>query len=146
MEISFQAMYPFKPPKITSTINIFHLNIDEKGQICLPAISAENWKPSLRGDPLIQPEHLFQADPAEECTKCYETSEIAEFRFISGKMTCGLKSADDDFSKCEQRPQELYSDIPKAELWKFDVCHFLSLTFSSHFPEFSLFRSSLCNP
>lgn len=27
MEISFRAMYPFKPPKITSTINIYHLNI-----------------------------------------------------------------------------------------------------------------------
>lgn len=42
MEISFQAMYPFKPPKITSTINIYPLNVDEKGQICLPAISAES--------------------------------------------------------------------------------------------------------
>lgn len=70
METNFQARYPLKPPKITFTTNIYHLNIDGKGQVCLPAISAGNWKPSLcASEPLIQLEHLFRADPAEEYTK-----------------------------------------------------------------------------
>uniref|UniRef100_A0A3B3V2L2 Ubiquitin conjugating enzyme E2 L3 n=1 Tax=Poecilia latipinna TaxID=48699 RepID=A0A3B3V2L2_9TELE len=46
IEIIFPTEYPFKPPKITFKTKIYHPNIDEKGQVCLPVISAENWKPS----------------------------------------------------------------------------------------------------
>src|SRR5438874_30540 len=29
---------------------IYHPNIDEKGQVCLPIIMAENWKPATKTD------------------------------------------------------------------------------------------------
>lgn len=48
IEIIFPAEYPFKPPKITFKTKIYHPNIDEKGQVCLPIISVENWKPATK--------------------------------------------------------------------------------------------------
>ena len=50
VQIDFPAEYPFKPPKITFLTKIYHPNIDEKGQVCLPIISAENWKPATKTD------------------------------------------------------------------------------------------------
>lgn len=50
IEIVFPAEYPFKPPKIAFKTKIYHPNIDEKGQVCLPIISAENWKPATKTD------------------------------------------------------------------------------------------------
>jgi len=50
IEINFPAEYPFKPPKINFKTKIYHPNIDEKGQVCLPIISAENWKPATKAD------------------------------------------------------------------------------------------------
>lgn len=50
VELIFPAEYPFKPPRITFKTKIYHPNIDEKGQVCLPIISAENWKPATRTD------------------------------------------------------------------------------------------------
>uniref|UniRef100_A0A7N6BP83 E2 ubiquitin-conjugating enzyme n=1 Tax=Anabas testudineus TaxID=64144 RepID=A0A7N6BP83_ANATE len=79
IEIVFPAEYPFKPPKITFKTKIYHPNIDEKGQVCLPIISVENWKPATRTCQVIQclialvnmpqPEHPLRADLAEEYTK-----------------------------------------------------------------------------
>ena len=78
IEINFPAEYPFKPPKITFK-TIYHPNIKEKGQVCLPVISAENWKPATKTDQVIQslialvndpqPEHPLRADLAEEYSK-----------------------------------------------------------------------------
>ena len=50
IRIEFPAEYPFKPPKITFMTKVYHPNIDEKGQVCLPIISAENWKPATKTD------------------------------------------------------------------------------------------------
>lgn len=50
IEIIFPTEYPFKPPKITFKTKIYHPNIDEKGQVCLSVISAENWKPATKTD------------------------------------------------------------------------------------------------
>merc|ERR1739838_1252961 len=79
IEINFPAEYPFKPPKITFKTKIYHPNIDEKGQVCLPIISPENWKPATKTDQVIdalvslihdpEPEHPLRADLAEEYTK-----------------------------------------------------------------------------
>lgn len=79
IEINFPAEYPFKPPKITFRTKIYHPNIDEKGQVCLPIISADNWKPATKTDQVIQalialvndpePEHPLRADLAEEYSK-----------------------------------------------------------------------------
>ncbi|XP_053144919.1 ubiquitin/ISG15-conjugating enzyme E2 L6 [Hemicordylus capensis] len=82
IEISFPCEYPFKPPKITFKTRIYHPNIDEKGQVCLPIISPEYWKPATRTDQVIQalimlvnkpePAHPLRADLAEEFTKDYK--------------------------------------------------------------------------
>jgi len=79
IDIVFPAEYPFKPPKVSFRTKIYHPNIDEKGQVCLPIISAENWKPATKTDQVIQalvtlvndpePEHPLRADLAEEYTK-----------------------------------------------------------------------------
>jgi ubiquitin-conjugating enzyme E2 L3 len=79
IEITFPAEYPFKPPKITFKTKIYHPNVDEKGQICLPIISPDNWKPATKTDQVIlalvalvhepEPEHPLRADLAEEYTK-----------------------------------------------------------------------------
>ncbi|CAD7678829.1 unnamed protein product [Nyctereutes procyonoides] len=68
-------------------------NIDEKGQVCLPVISAENWKPAPKTDQVIQslialvndpqPEHPLRADLAEEYSKdhkkfCKNTEEFTK--------------------------------------------------------------------
>jgi len=79
IEISYPAEYPFKPPKIIFKTKIYHPNIDEKGQVCLPIISAENWKPATKTEQVIQalvslvndpePDHPLRADLAEEFVK-----------------------------------------------------------------------------
>ncbi|ELW63937.1 Ubiquitin-conjugating enzyme E2 L3 [Tupaia chinensis] len=84
IEINFLAEYPFKPPKITFKTKICHPNIDEKGQFCLPVISAENWKPATKTDQVIQSllalvnepqtEHPLWADLAEEYSKDHKNS------------------------------------------------------------------------
>ena len=48
IDILFPVEYPFKPPKITFKTKIYHPNIDEKGQVCLPIITSENWKPATK--------------------------------------------------------------------------------------------------
>ncbi|XP_062502995.1 ubiquitin-conjugating enzyme E2-18 kDa-like [Corticium candelabrum] len=79
IDIAFPAEYPFKPPKITFKTPIYHPNVDEKGQVCLPIISAENWKPAVKTDQVMQslvdlvdepePDHPLRADIAEEYVK-----------------------------------------------------------------------------
>lgn len=79
VELIFPAEYPFKPPRITFKTKIYHPNVDEKGQVCLPIISAENWKPATRADQVLkalitlvtcpEPEHPLRADLAEEYCK-----------------------------------------------------------------------------
>lgn len=79
IELVFPAEYPFKPPKITFKTKIYHPNIDENGQVCLPIISVDNWKPATRTENVItslismvncpQPEHPLRADLAEEYSK-----------------------------------------------------------------------------
>jgi len=79
ISIEFPAEYPFKPPKITFNTKIYHPNIDEKGQVCLPIIAPENWKPATKTDQVIasllslvqdpEPDHPLRAELAEEFTK-----------------------------------------------------------------------------
>jgi len=79
VSIDFPAEYPFKPPKITFLTKIYHPNIDEKGQVCLPIVAPENWKPATKTDQVMsallglvsepEPEHPLRAELAEEFTK-----------------------------------------------------------------------------
>jgi len=79
IEINFPAEYPYKPPKINFKTKIYHPNIDEKGQVCLPVINPENWKPATKAAQVIQsliglvndpePEHPLRPELAEEFVK-----------------------------------------------------------------------------
>jgi len=79
IEIQFPAEYPFKPPKLVFKTKIYHPNVDEKGQICLPIVSVENWKPATKTEQVIQalvnlvnepePDHPLRADLAEEYSR-----------------------------------------------------------------------------
>jgi len=79
IEIQFPPEYPFKPPKIVFKTKIYHPNVDEKGQICLPIVSVENWKPATKTEQVIQalanlinepePDHPLRGDLAEEYTR-----------------------------------------------------------------------------
>lgn len=79
IEIQFPPEYPFKPPKIHFQTRIYHPNIDEKGQICLPIISADHWKPATKTNQVLrslmnllsnpEPEHPLRANLAEEYTR-----------------------------------------------------------------------------
>ncbi|KAH9530247.1 Ubiquitin-conjugating enzyme E2 L3 [Dermatophagoides farinae] len=79
IEINFPAEYPFKPPKITFKTKIYHPNIDEKGQICLPIIQPENWKPATRTEQVIQALIALVNDPEPEHPLHY-TKKFAEKR------------------------------------------------------------------
>jgi ubiquitin-conjugating enzyme E2 L3 len=79
IDIQFPTEYPFKPPKITFRTKIYHPNVDENGQVCLPIVSVENWKPATKTDQVIQtlvkminqpePNHPLRGDLAEEYIK-----------------------------------------------------------------------------
>lgn len=79
IEINFPAEYPFKPPKLLMKTRIYHPNIDEKGQICLPIITAENWKPATKVEHVLvslitliempEPDHPLRTDIAQEFLK-----------------------------------------------------------------------------
>lgn len=101
VELNFPAEYPFKPPRVTFRTKIYHPNVDEKGQVCLPIIQAENWKPATRTDQVIQalvalvndpePEHPLRADIADE--------------FQRDKKTFMKKAEDFTKQNAEQRPR-----------------------------------------
>uniref|UniRef100_A0A023F9P6 Ubiquitin-conjugating enzyme E2-18 kDa n=1 Tax=Triatoma infestans TaxID=30076 RepID=A0A023F9P6_TRIIF len=101
IEIQFPNEYPFKPPRIRFKTKIYHPNIDEKGQVCLPIIG-EKWKPATKTEQVIQslialvndpePDHPLRADLAEEYAK-----DKAKF----------MKNADDYTKKhSEKRPAD----------------------------------------
>ncbi|XP_054285365.1 ubiquitin-conjugating enzyme E2 L3-like [Macrosteles quadrilineatus] len=79
VEFNFPPEYPFKPPQVTFKTKIYHPNIGEDGQICLPLLSPDNWKPSTKVDQVIEalvamvncpePEHPIRPQLAEEFVK-----------------------------------------------------------------------------
>lgn len=48
LRINFPEEYPMRPPTVTFTTKIYHPNVGVDGQVCLPIISNENWKPSTK--------------------------------------------------------------------------------------------------
>lgn len=46
--IDFSKEYPFKPPTVKFTTKIYHPNVSENGEVCLPLLSKENWKPNVK--------------------------------------------------------------------------------------------------
>jgi len=74
-KLTFPAEYPFKPPKVLIETKIYHPNIDEKGQVCLPIIAPENWKPATKVEHVLislialiekpEPDHPLRSDIAQ---------------------------------------------------------------------------------
>lgn len=54
LRINFPKEYPLKPPAVTFTTKIYHPNVDENGQVCLPIISKENWKPYTKAYQVLE--------------------------------------------------------------------------------------------
>ncbi|KAJ6652619.1 hypothetical protein lerEdw1_011271 [Lerista edwardsae] len=102
IEIRFPCEYPLKPPKVIFKTKIYHPNVDEKGRVCLPIISNENWKPATKISHVIQalimlvnkpePAYPLRADLAEEFDKDKK-------RFLS-------KAEDHTRTFSEKRPSE----------------------------------------
>jgi ubiquitin-conjugating enzyme E2 L3 len=86
IEITFPAEYPFKPPKICFRTKIYHPNIDEKGQVCLPIITAENWKPATKTDQGIKNFSLLLKLNSQHKLSIL----ILTVLYCSDSSTCGL--------------------------------------------------------
>lgn len=79
VNVDFPTEYPFKPPRVTFSTKIYHPNVDDKGQVCLGIIQAENWKPATRTEQVMnelvslitepQLDHPLRGDLAEEYQK-----------------------------------------------------------------------------
>ncbi|KAH8270383.1 hypothetical protein KR018_009306 [Drosophila ironensis] len=54
IEIDFPLDYPFKPPKIHINTRMYHLNVNERGQLCVPILEVEHWLPTTRIDQVLQ--------------------------------------------------------------------------------------------
>jgi len=82
IEINFPAEYPFKPPKLLFQTKVYHPNIDEKGQVCLPVVASEHWKPATKINQVLssllslmhepQPQHALRSEIGEEFIKNYK--------------------------------------------------------------------------
>lgn len=54
VRISFPRDYPLKPPTVAFTTKIYHPNVDENGQVCLPIISKGNWEPTTKAFQVLE--------------------------------------------------------------------------------------------
>jgi len=53
LDVDFPTDYPFKPPKLRFTTSIFHMNISDKGEICLDIIK-DKWSPGFSIKKVLQ--------------------------------------------------------------------------------------------
>ncbi|VDN26346.1 unnamed protein product, partial [Gongylonema pulchrum] len=90
IEIEFGKEYPFKAPKIRFITKIYHPNINERGEVLLhnihlllralsismPMISAENWKPSLKVDQVLNALADLLGSPQLDCALRADLAEL----------------------------------------------------------------------
>lgn len=53
LDVDFPQDYPFKPPKVKFTTNIYHCNVSEQGGICLEILK-DKWTPSLTSRKVLE--------------------------------------------------------------------------------------------
>ncbi|XP_049636764.1 ubiquitin/ISG15-conjugating enzyme E2 L6 [Suncus etruscus] len=61
--INFPREYPLMPPKVTFMTPIYHPDVDDNGQMCLPIISNENWKPYFHIDRVLDALNMLVNKP-----------------------------------------------------------------------------------
>ncbi|XP_022208332.1 ubiquitin-conjugating enzyme E2 L5 [Drosophila obscura] len=76
LEIDFPQQYPFKPPRLHINTKIYHPNVNERGQVCLPILEIEHWLPTSRIESVLncllatindpQPDNAWSMDMANE--------------------------------------------------------------------------------
>lgn len=66
LDVVCEADYPFKPPKITFTTKVFHPNVNENGGICLDALKADQWAPSMSIQTSLQAIQSLLAAPTAD--------------------------------------------------------------------------------
>merc|ERR1712096_65992 len=79
VSLEFPLEFPFKPPKVLLKTKIYHPNVDDNGQICLPIVNPENWKPATKVKKILEclmclleqpdPHHALKSDIGEEYLK-----------------------------------------------------------------------------
>ena len=99
MELVFPDEYPFKPPKITIVTKIYHPNVDEKGQVCLPIVSADKWKPATKSIHVINALSVLIDSPNHDHPTRPELSE----EYKKDKATF-IKNAE-DFTRRHSEPR-----------------------------------------
>lgn len=57
--------YPFKAPLVTFATRIYHPNVtnDESGNICIPLLKSENWKPVCKLEQVLEAVRDLLAEP-----------------------------------------------------------------------------------
>ncbi|KNC53582.1 ubiquitin carrier protein [Thecamonas trahens ATCC 50062] len=45
LQITFPEDFPFKPPTVVFVTPVYHPNIDKSGEICMPILKADVWRP-----------------------------------------------------------------------------------------------------
>nr|KAF6493179.1 ubiquitin conjugating enzyme E2 L5 [Molossus molossus] len=63
IKINFPARVPIQTTKDHTENKDLYPNNNEKGKVCLPVISAENWKPGMKTDQVIQSLIALVNDP-----------------------------------------------------------------------------------
>ncbi|KAM6158218.1 ubiquitin/ISG15-conjugating enzyme E2 L6 [Rhynchocyon petersi] len=63
--ITFSEQYPFRPPTVRFTTQIYHPSVDVEGQVCLPIITNKEWKPSTKTDRVLKDLIMLVNKPEE---------------------------------------------------------------------------------
>jgi len=53
LDVDFPTDFPFKPPKVKFTTNVYHMNVSEKGEICMESLK-DKWSPALSMKKILQ--------------------------------------------------------------------------------------------
>jgi len=77
LEVKFPTEYPFKPPKVKFTTRIYHLNVTEKGEICLPILK-DAWSPALNISKVLEAIHDLMQNPNTESPQRPDVAKLYE--------------------------------------------------------------------